>query len=141
MVRRRRRSTNREATIINAAREGRKYMPTRSQKPLVSLSEVWTAPVASTQAIEIPVWPGVVQLAWYSWMRRVVPSGHWNLSTTEGLWNGAVAAATKANRAEAKARMSTWTERGVVMNLLVYLRAGPAEPPIAQAQPPRHRTS
>ena len=135
----RRRTTNREAAIINAARDGRKYVPTKSQKPLVSLSEVCTAPFASTHAIEIPVSPGVCQLAWYSWTRRVVPSGHWYLSTNEGLWNGAVAAAAKASRAAATATMSTWTERGIVMSLLVRTRAdGTAEPPIAQ--PRSHST-
>jgi hypothetical protein len=108
------------AIIRSTANTGTKKIPVRIQKPRVSVSdEGWTAPSESTHEMEIPVSPGLFQLARYSCTRRVVPFGHWYFTASAGLWNGAVAAATKAIRAVAKTRMRTRIGRGRVMAFLV----------------------
>jgi hypothetical protein len=109
------------AIIGSTANTGTKKIPVRIQKPWVSVSdEGWTAPSESTHEIEIPVSPGLFQLAWYSCTRRVVPFGHWYFAASAGLWNGAIAAATKAIRAAAKTRISTRMGRDMVISLLVW---------------------
>jgi len=113
------------AIIRSAANTGTKKIPVRIQKPRVSVSdEGWTAPSESTHEMEIPGSPGLFQLAWYSYTRIVVPFGHWYFAASDGLWNGAVAAATKAIRAAAKTRISTRMGRDMVISLLVWFESG-----------------